>query len=52
MRENFEMLQKELPNKVAEINRFVEEDTARVNQLLQKNGLSPVVTGRTVELPK
>ncbi len=52
MRENYELLQRELPSKVAAINRFIDDDTATVNQILQKNGLAPVVTGRKIELPK
>jgi photosystem II stability/assembly factor-like uncharacterized protein len=52
MRENFEMLQKELPNKIAEISKFVDEDTARMNQALQRAGLGSIATGRKPELPK
>lgn len=52
MRENFEMLQKELPNKIAQINKFVAEDTAKANQTLQKFGLATIVTGRNIEPPK
>jgi hypothetical protein len=52
MRENSEMLQKEFPGKIALINRFIAEDTARVNQTLQKYGLSTIVAGKNIEAPK
>lgn len=52
MRENFEMLQKELPAKIAEINKFVDDDTAKMNQTLQKYGLATIVTGKKIEIPR
>ncbi|MEZ5424636.1 MAG: hypothetical protein R2747_00095 [Pyrinomonadaceae bacterium] len=52
MREQFALLQTEMPPKLAEINRFISEDTARLNQVLQKNGLPIVVVGKAVEMPK
>ncbi len=52
MRENYELLQKEFPNKIAQINKFISDDTAKVNQTLQKAGLAPIVTGKNIEPPK
>ncbi len=52
MRENYEMLQKEFPGKIALINRFIAEDTTRINQTLQKYGLSTIVVGKNIEAPK
>lgn len=49
MKENFEMLSKEFPSQIAKINKFISEDTANFNKVLQKNGLSTIVTGKTVE---
>ena len=52
MVENFEMLRKEFPNKIAQINKFVAEDTANLNKTLQKYNLSTIVPGKNVEPPK
>ncbi len=52
MKENYELLRKEFPNKIAEINKFIAEDVARFNQTLQKNNLSVIVPGKIVEPPK
>jgi photosystem II stability/assembly factor-like uncharacterized protein len=52
MRENFAMLQKELPNQVAKINAFLGDDTRKMNETLQKAGLSTIITGKPIELPK
>ncbi len=52
MKENYELLQKELPNKIAQMNKFVDDDTAKFNQMLQKFGLAMIVTGRKIEPPK
>ena len=52
MKENFDLLQKEFPNKIATINKFVSDDTAKTNQTLQKFGLAPVVTGKNIEAPR
>lgn len=51
MKENYELLQKEFPNKIAQINRFITEDTARMNQTLQKYNLSTIVVGKNIEPP-
>ncbi len=52
MREQFTLLQTQLPSKIAEINRFISEDTARMNGALQKTGLPVVVVGKAIEAPK
>jgi hypothetical protein len=49
MKENAEMLGKEFPNRIASINKFVNEDTANFNKVLQKNGLAIIVPGKNVE---
>jgi hypothetical protein len=46
------MLQKEFPGKIALINRFIAEDTTRINQTLQKYGLSTIIAGKNIEEPK
>jgi photosystem II stability/assembly factor-like uncharacterized protein len=52
MKENFEMLQKEFPNRIADINRFAGEDVVKFNQTLQKYGLPVIVVGKKVEVGK
>ena len=52
MKENYEMLRKEFPNKIALISKFISEDTARFNQTLQKYNLSTIIPGKAVEPPK
>ncbi len=52
MKENYELLQKEFPNKIAQINKFIAEDTAKMNQVLQKYGLATIVVGKNIEPPK
>ena len=52
MKENYEMLRKEFPNKIAIISRFIAEDTARFNQVLQKYNLAVIIPGKAVEPPK
>lgn len=52
MRENYEMLKTEFPNKIAVINKFIAEDTARFNRILQKYNLSVIIPGKTIEPPK
>ena len=52
MVENYEILRKEFPNKIAQINKFVVEDTANLNKTLQKYGLSTIVPGKNIEPPK
>ncbi len=52
MREQFNLLQTQLPSKIVEINRFISEDTARLNQTLQKVGLPIIVVGKPFELSK
>ncbi|MBK7705833.1 MAG: hypothetical protein IPJ30_08620 [Acidobacteria bacterium] len=50
MRENFEALKNETPGKIAEINKFLTDDTSEINKALQKAGLPIVVSGRPVEM--
>jgi hypothetical protein len=52
MREQFSLLQTQLPPKIGDINRFINEDTARLNQTLQKAGLPIIVVGKAIEQPK
>ena len=52
MKENYELLQKEFPNKIALISKFISEDTARFNQTLQKYNLSTIIPGKNIEPPK
>ncbi len=52
MKENYEMLSKEFPNRITQINKFIAENTANFNKVLQKNGLAIIVTGKNVEPPK
>ncbi len=49
MREQFTLLQTQMPSKIAEINSFITEDTPRLNQMLQKAGLPFVVIGKAIE---
>jgi photosystem II stability/assembly factor-like uncharacterized protein len=49
MKETAEMLGKEFPTRIASINKFVNEDTANFNKVLQKNGLATLVPGKNVE---
>jgi hypothetical protein len=52
MREQFNLMQTQLPPKIGDINRFISEDTARINQTLQKSGLPVIVVGKAIEPPK
>ncbi len=52
MKENYEILRKEFPNKIASISKFITEDTARFNQILQKYNLSVIIPGKNIEPPK
>ncbi len=49
MKENYELLRMEFPNKIALINRFVSNETAEFNKMLQKNGLAPIFPGKSIE---
>ena len=49
MRENYELLKTQMPAEMAKINRFITDDTAKMNQTLQRFGLSTIVTGKQVE---
>ena len=46
MIENYEVLRQQFPAKIAEINKFAAEDTARFNQVLQKYGFAIVIGGK------
>ena len=52
MREQFTLLQTQMPSKIGEINSFISEDTPRLNQILQKAGLPFVVIGKPIEQTK
>ena len=52
MFEQFEFLKTRMPTKINEINRFITNETTQLNQVLQKNGLPIIVTGKTFEVPK
>ncbi len=52
MREQFALLQTQMPPKIAEINSFISEETPRMNQILQKAGLPFIVVGKAIEKPK
>jgi len=52
MREQFTLLQSQLPPKIADINRFITDDTAKMNAILQKAGLPVIIVGKAIEPPK
>ncbi len=52
MLENYELLRKEFPNRIAAIGKFITTDTAQFNQTLQKYNLSVIIPGKIVEPPK
>jgi hypothetical protein len=52
MREQFNLLQTQMPPKIADINRFISDDTARLNTVLQKAGLPVIVVGKVIEPPQ
>jgi photosystem II stability/assembly factor-like uncharacterized protein len=52
MREQFALLQTQLPPKIGDINRFISVDTAKINETLQKAGLPVIVVGKIIEAPK
>ncbi len=52
MREQFTLLQTQLPPKIADINRFISDDTTRINAMLQKAGLPVIIVGKAIESPK
>lgn len=49
MREQFNLLQMQLPSKISDINRFISEDTTKLNETLQKAGLPIIVVGKAIE---
>ena len=49
MREQFALLQTQLPPKIADINRFISDDTTKINAVLQKAGLPVIVVGKAIE---
>ena len=49
MREQYTLLQTQMPSKIGEINNFISEDTPRLNQILQKAGLPFIVVGKPIE---
>jgi photosystem II stability/assembly factor-like uncharacterized protein len=49
MRENYEKLRAETPNKIEQINRVLNDDTRELNQTLQKAGLPIVLAGKPIE---
>jgi hypothetical protein len=51
MREQFSLMQTQLPPKIADINRFISDDTSKINQTLQKAGLPVIVVGKAIESP-
>ncbi len=51
MKENYDLLRNEFPNKIALITKFISEDTVRFNQLLQKYNLSVIIPGKNIEPP-
>ncbi len=52
MKENYELLKKGLPARIADIEKFIDDDTAKMNQTLQKFGFGPIVTGKKPEVPR
>lgn len=52
MKENYELLRKDFPARIEKINKFVSNETADFNKHLQRQGLSVIVTGRVIDLPK
>lgn len=45
MKENYEKLNREFPERIQQINKFATDETADFNKILQKNGLSIIVAG-------
>ncbi len=52
MREQYTLLQTQMPSKIAEINNFISSDTLRLNQTLQKANLPIIVLGKPIPQPK
>ncbi|MDQ6786118.1 MAG: hypothetical protein M3033_04785 [Acidobacteriota bacterium] len=52
MREQFGLLQTQLPPKIADINRFISDDTTKINATLQKAGLPVIIVGKAIEPPQ
>jgi hypothetical protein len=52
MSEQFSLLQTRLPAKLADINRFIADDTTKINAALQKAGLPNVIVGKAIETPQ
>jgi len=52
MREQFNLLQTQLPLKIADINRFISDETAKTNVILQKAGLPIIIVGKAIEPPQ
>jgi len=52
MREQYNLLQTRLPAKIADINRFITDDTAKINATLQKANLPVIIVGKAIESPQ
>jgi hypothetical protein len=46
MQEKYTELQAEFPKRMAEIKKFIDDDTAKFNETLQKNGLPILIIGK------
>ncbi len=49
MKENYELLRKDFPDKIKVINKFVADETGKFNKVLKNFDLSPVYPGKQIE---
>src|ERR1051325_10667025 len=51
-REFIAELQKELPQKVGEVNKFINETIPKMNETLRRFNAPTIMTGKAIELPR
>ncbi|MEW6213220.1 MAG: hypothetical protein AB1631_33295, partial [Acidobacteriota bacterium] len=51
-REEFNEIAAEVPQRVNEVNRFISETVAKMNEALKKAGLPVLIAGKAIEMPR
>jgi ElaB/YqjD/DUF883 family membrane-anchored ribosome-binding protein len=51
-KENFDELAAEVPQRISEVNKFVNETVTQMNEALKKAGLPVLIAGKAIEMPR
>ncbi|MEW6213516.1 MAG: hypothetical protein AB1631_34795, partial [Acidobacteriota bacterium] len=51
-KENFDEIAAEVPQRINEVNKFVSETVAQMNEALKKAGLPVLIAGKAIEMPR